>query len=202
MLEALGTWAVTWTFGEPTREELDPDLLMWWVHRHVPADQFPPTRTTVEFEFTDVRRRYWVLLTAEEATLCPQPPGFDTDVAVRTTCSLLYQVWQGHTRTGTYRGTDLLQIQGPRALRVAVRHWLDNGPLAALVLDVAAGSPAAAAGVRAGDVVTGFSGGRVGSVGDLLDALRDVDPGQRVDVVLQRGEEQRTVPVTVGRRTP
>lgn len=135
MLEALGTWAVTWTFGEPTREELDPDLLMWWIHRHVPADRFPPSRTTVEFEFTDVRRRYWVLLTDQESTLCPRPPAFATDVAVRTTCSLLYQIWQGRARTRACRDSDLLLIQGPRALRTAVGHWLDTGPLAALALN-------------------------------------------------------------------
>lgn len=68
----------------------------------------------------------------------------------------------------------------------------------ALVIDVSSGGPADKAGIKAGDIITAFDGGKVTSVTDLLAALRKKDPGQQVDVTLQRGQQSQTVHVTLG----
>jgi DNA-binding HxlR family transcriptional regulator len=133
VLESLGGWAATWMFGEPTADELDPDLLMWWLHRHVPRTGFPDGRTTVQVDLTDARRHYWVLVTAGEASLCPTDPGFPPDVTLTTTCRTLYQVWQGTARVAPSLRAGHLEITGSAVARRAVCTWLDNGPLANLV---------------------------------------------------------------------
>jgi putative serine protease PepD len=59
----------------------------------------------------------------------------------------------------------------------------------ALVMRVSAGSPAASAGLRSGDVVVRVDDHDVADASDLVMALRSCEPGQRVTVHLRRGGE-------------
>jgi S1-C subfamily serine protease len=68
----------------------------------------------------------------------------------------------------------------------------------ALVINVAANSPAEKAGMKAGDIITKFAGTPVANVTDLLAALRKQDPGQQVDVEVQRDKTSQTLHVTLG----
>jgi serine protease DegQ len=68
----------------------------------------------------------------------------------------------------------------------------------ALVVDVVNGSPAAKAGMQPGDVVTKVGKSKVSNVVDLLAALRRMDPGQRVQVVVRRDGKPVTLNVTLG----
>jgi serine protease DegQ len=61
--------------------------------------------------------------------------------------------------------------------------------------------PAARAGVREGDVIVRFGGQRLDAVEDLFGELRRRDPGEKVNLVVVRGEDdRRTVVVTLGER--
>jgi S1-C subfamily serine protease len=62
------------------------------------------------------------------------------------------------------------------------------------------GSPADAAGLRAGDVIVALGGRAVKDLYSYSDALYAHRPGEQVDIVLLRGGERRTVTVTLGRR--
>lgn len=70
----------------------------------------------------------------------------------------------------------------------------------AVVVDIASGSPAAAAGLEPGDVIVRFAGQEVGSVANLLGALRSTRPGQRVPVTVVRNGQRIQLRVTVGER--
>lgn len=72
-------------------------------------------------------------------------------------------------------------------------------PRGAVVVDVNPAGPAAAAGLRPGDVVTRFAGGEVGGLRDLARAVAGAQPGDEVELsVLREGREVR-LRVTVGR---
>lgn len=71
----------------------------------------------------------------------------------------------------------------------------------ALVLEVPAGGPAAAAGIVPGDVIVSLAGRPVRSSEDLLGALRDVEPGQQVQLVLVRDGQRIETTVTIGSRS-
>src|SRR4029077_13944875 len=64
--------------------------------------------------------------------------------------------------------------------------------------EVRAGSPAAKAGFRRGDVLTSFGGAPIKSLYDFTFALRDKKPGDKVDVIVLRGgkEVRATVELT------
>ncbi len=71
---------------------------------------------------------------------------------------------------------------------------------ALLVMGVTDGSPAAAAGILVGDVLTDFDGEPVESPEDLLDRLVGDRVGRQIAVRLLRGGAVKELPITVGER--
>lgn len=71
----------------------------------------------------------------------------------------------------------------------------------ALVIEVAAHSPAASAGMQPGDIITQFAGQPITDSTDLLAAVRHAAPGQRVDLTVLRGPAHKTLHVTLADRT-
>lgn len=74
-----------------------------------------------------------------------------------------------------------------------------NGGGGVLVYSVQSGGPAAAAGIRAGDIITAIGGQPVTSAAGLAAAHAGVKPGQHVDVQLVRQDgSHASVNVTLG----
>jgi serine protease Do len=71
----------------------------------------------------------------------------------------------------------------------------------ALVEQVVRGTPAREAGVRKGDIITALGDARIASYGDLLGALRDHEPGDRVTLTIFRNGEDKKLEVTLGERS-
>ncbi|HWJ97902.1 MAG TPA: S1C family serine protease [Acidimicrobiales bacterium] len=92
------------------------------------------------------------------------------------------------------------------------RAWLgvravDLSPAAAELMSVKGGaqltmvqdgSPAAAAGLHQGDVITSVDGDPIGDASDLVVALRQWKPGEQVDVEWRRGAEDGHAAITLG----
>jgi hypothetical protein len=72
------------------------------------------------------------------------------------------------------------------------------------VLSVTVGGPAAAAGLQDGDLIVRIGDEPVTNVYAYMDALRQHEPGDQVEVVVKRGEAQLNLKVTLGesRRRP
>jgi S1-C subfamily serine protease len=68
----------------------------------------------------------------------------------------------------------------------------------ALVTTVIPGGPAAAAGLRAGDIITAVEGQAVGAEEPLLNALMGFTPGEEVRVVLNRAGQIIELEVRLG----
>jgi hypothetical protein len=66
---------------------------------------------------------------------------------------------------------------------------------------VRAGSPAATAGLQAGDVITAIGQKRVVNLYDMTDALRSHQPGDTVVIVTRRDGTERRVTAVLGRRS-
>jgi putative serine protease PepD len=70
----------------------------------------------------------------------------------------------------------------------------------AQVAEATPGGPAADAGLAAGDVVTEIDGDAINDPDDVVEAIEDHEPGDRVSVTVTRGGAERTVDVTLGQR--
>ena len=68
----------------------------------------------------------------------------------------------------------------------------------AYVVSVTEGSPAAAAGIEKGDIITGFDSTAITSADGMILAVRSHNIGDTVTVKFMRGNEEKTASVTLG----
>jgi DNA-binding HxlR family transcriptional regulator len=123
VVQALGEWGVTWSFTDPRPEELDPDLLIVWMARHVDREQLPPGRTVVRFDFRDPAKRYWMVLEPSEVSVCLQHPGFDVALKVTVDTATLYRVYLGRAELAGALRDRTVTMEGPTALQRGFRRW-------------------------------------------------------------------------------
>lgn len=123
VVQAIGEWGATWSFTEPRPEELDPDLLIVWMARHVHRERLPVNRTVVKFDFRDPKRRYWMVLEPNEVSVCLQHPGFDVDLEVIVDTATLYLVYLGRADLGGAIRAGQVTISGPPVLQRGFGRW-------------------------------------------------------------------------------
>ena len=123
VVQAIGEWGVTWSFTDPRPEELDPDLLIVWMARHVDREQLPAHRTVVQFDFRNPAKRYWMVLEPSDVSVCLQHPGFDVDLEVRVDTAALYCVYLGRAELRGAMRARKLTMNGPRALQRSFGRW-------------------------------------------------------------------------------
>jgi DNA-binding HxlR family transcriptional regulator len=123
VVQALGEWGVTWSFTDPRPEELDPDLLIVWMARHVNREQLPPDRTVVQFDFRDPRKRYWMVLEPSEVSVCLQHPGFEVDLDVTVDTATLYRVYLGRAELRGAMRAGKLTMTGGSTLQRGFGRW-------------------------------------------------------------------------------
>jgi putative serine protease PepD len=70
----------------------------------------------------------------------------------------------------------------------------------AIVQEVAPGSPAAKAGLEAGDLVTAVDGQAIQNAGEMVARIRGHKPGDKVTITVQRDGNETTVTATLGER--
>ena len=74
----------------------------------------------------------------------------------------------------------------------------EDGVMISAVMDE---TPAEEAGLRSGDRIVSIGGKKVEEYEDLVDAMRAMEPGQKVDVVVERNGSEKTFDVTLGEKT-
>jgi putative serine protease PepD len=106
-------------------------------------------------------------------------------ISSNTVRSVVSQLVAGHKVQHAFLG---VSVQAPA-----------NGS-GARIASVRSGSPAAAAGLRAGDVITEFDRHAITTVDDLTGAVQAKQPGDKVTVTYVRSGQTHSVQVTLGSR--
>lgn len=141
---AVGEWAVRWMFSEPVPREVDPVTLTWWMSRRIVASELPRDRTVVQFDYQGPDpTRIWIVLERGEASVCTEPPGFESDVVVVTEPVALMRVFSGITSYATALDAGELAVTGSPRLTRALPRWFAWSPFAPAVRErLAVGEPA------------------------------------------------------------
>lgn len=135
IIVGMGHWAQRWVRDDLTRDEnLDPDLLMWDIHRGVAADRIPVERRYVtQFQLSGVpvsRRRYWLVFNGGDVDVCMKDPGFDVDLAISVHVKTLVEIWLGHVPIREAIRMGHLTFDGAREDIKAFPEWFALSPMA------------------------------------------------------------------------
>lgn len=106
---------------------------------------------------------------------------------------LAQQIIDGKTPTHAQLGVSMAQINSQMAQYYNLP--TDTG---VYVANVYADSAAAEGGIEKGDIITSFDGTAITSPSDLQMKVREKNPGDTVDVVVNRNGEEKTLSVTLG----
>lgn len=149
VINTLVIWGATWAFGDPSPEQLDPLLLLWWMHDRVHVDRLPQDRIVVQFHFLEARPdTYWLVLARQDVTICLTDPGYAIDVLVTTPLATGFKLWLGrisYTDALQHHG---LQVDGIPRLTRAFPDWFVWSPAAPAIRALA---PAPVPSAQAGD---------------------------------------------------
>lgn len=131
VLDAMNDWSAKWIFGEPEESELDPVLLLWWLHSRVYRDRLPAQRVVIEFDFWETRpAHFWLVLTRDDVSVCMTDPGYEVNILVSAELKSFYQIWLGRILFTDALRSDKIQVD---AIPVYIRDfpgWFMLSPLA------------------------------------------------------------------------
>ena len=128
-----GEWGAKWTFGDPDPEELDPELLVWWMHTRIDSTELPDRRCVLQVLFRDAPERFWLVVESGEASVCLSDPGYEVDVVIRSDLASLYEVWLGRVALRSAVRDGRLEFTGPSALTRRMPAVLQLSPVAGTV---------------------------------------------------------------------
>jgi DNA-binding HxlR family transcriptional regulator len=129
----LGEWGAKWQFDDPREDELDPELLMWWVHGRLDLSLLPDRRFVIEFAFLDERRRFWIVNDTRGPSVCTTDPGFEVDVQVESLLMTMYQGWLGRIDLRAALRDGRVALHGAPALVRRMPDVLQLSPVAPFV---------------------------------------------------------------------
>jgi len=123
----MGIWGQRWARSKLDRDDLDPSLLMWDIHRSMNAEYFGAERTVLLFEFSDYTshfRRWWLVVGKGEVDVCMKDPGHDVDLQILTDVATLTGVWMGDIGLGQALREKRIRMTGPERLKRDISVWL------------------------------------------------------------------------------
>lgn len=138
VIEQLGVWGQRWARGQLTKDDFDPDPIMWDMRRRIDLEIFPETKTCLKFEFIgepDGKRHYWIVGDRKGLELCITDPGHPIDLYITTDARTMTLVWNGDLPLQKMITEKRIELHGRSDLCRAFPKWLQ--------LNIFAGVPSA-----------------------------------------------------------
>ena len=128
----LADWGARHAFGDPRSDELDPEVLLWWMHRRIDTADLPG-RAVLQVDITDRPKKYWLVMEPSGVSLCFTDPGFEIDALLRADIAVLYQAWEGEIDLMGAMQAGTVTLTGANWLVRALPRWLQLSPVASIV---------------------------------------------------------------------
>lgn len=141
VVRGLGSWGQRWARRKLEKQDLDPVLLMWDLHRNLDREVLPQSSTCVMFWLRDVaakRSRYWLRIEPSEVELCLTNPGFEVHLTVETTVRTMVEVWLGDRPIEAAVRDGAISLKGAARLVREFPRWLKLSPFAGVQVPAAA----------------------------------------------------------------
>jgi DNA-binding HxlR family transcriptional regulator len=130
VVERLGEWGQRHGAKQFARDNLDPALLLWAMHRRIDVSHLPKARVVVRFDLRGVPQRClqirtaWLVLERSGVDVCMRDPGYEVDLVVHADVGALARVWAGHLGFAQAVRAGGIRLEGAKALVEAFPGWL------------------------------------------------------------------------------
>jgi DNA-binding HxlR family transcriptional regulator len=132
VIHALGDWVARWIMADPTPAELDPELLMLFISRHIDRAALPDRRTVIQFDFQGtVARRIWMTLEPDDISVCLSNPALPIDLTVASTVHDLFCVYLGRLTLNAALRDDRVHLIGTTSMIRGFHRWMQWSTFAA-----------------------------------------------------------------------
>ncbi|TQM62174.1 winged helix-turn-helix transcriptional regulator [Humibacillus xanthopallidus] len=129
----MAEWGARFTFGDPEPDELDAQLLVWWMHTRVDTSSLEGERHVLHVRFADDARRFWILVERGVPSVCMADPGYPVDLTISSDVASLYAVWLGHVPLPVALRAGRVTVQGPTTVTRRLDEVLQLSPVARFV---------------------------------------------------------------------
>ena len=123
----LGTWGQRWVRSDLSKDDLDPSMLVWDIHRTLNSDFFEDKRTVIKFEFTDYTskfRYWWIVIKESDVDVCLKDQGYEVDLTISSDLRTLTAVWMGEISITKSMREKKLIASGSSYLKKNIAAWL------------------------------------------------------------------------------
>ncbi|HAW48272.1 MAG TPA: transcriptional regulator [Roseovarius sp.] len=134
LVMGIGAWGQRWVESEISLNNLDPQLLIWDMHRGLNIDPLPERRVCLQFVFGDLpvtRQNYWLLVDPQSGVeACYSDPGYEVDLFSESSLRTMTAIWMGLDTVQKAVKDGRLNLTGPREIAARMQEWLGLSPFA------------------------------------------------------------------------
>lgn len=123
----LGTWGHRWVRSDLSKEDLDPSMLVWDIHRNINTGFFKEKQVVIKFEFTDYLSKFrfwWLVIKNDDVDVCMKDPGYDVDLSITSDLKTLTAAWMGDTTMMKAMREKSIVVSGSSRLKKNIAVWL------------------------------------------------------------------------------
>ncbi|SMD20824.1 winged helix-turn-helix transcriptional regulator [Lentzea albidocapillata] len=125
----LADWGARYAFGDPRADELDPEVLMWWMHGRIDTGTLDK-RANIEVRINDRRRTFWLVVEPGDASICYTDPGLEVDAVLASDIATLFRMWEGEVGLLDAVRAGAIELTGTRWVVRGLPEWLKLSPVA------------------------------------------------------------------------
>lgn len=123
---AIAVWGQRWA-RDMSRDDLDPEFLLYSMHRRLDSARMPTGRTVIAFHFTGAPKhcnRFWLIHNDGVTEMCLKDPGYDEDIYVKSDLRRFIEGWRGIRDLRKDILSGRIQVSGQTSLAKAFPDWL------------------------------------------------------------------------------
>lgn len=134
IIMGIGSWGQRWVESELSLNNLDPELLIWDMHRGLNIDPLPSRRTCLQFVFNNLpedRQNYWLVADPQSGVeACYKNPGYEIDLFAECSLRTMTAIWMGLETIQKAELDGRIVLTGERDVVSRMTEWLGLSPFA------------------------------------------------------------------------
>ncbi len=128
----IGAWGQRWVESELSLNDLDPEFLIWDMHRGLNIDPLPAHRECLQFVFNDLpagRQNYWLVADPQSGVeACYKDPGYDVDLFAECSLRTMTAIWMGLDTVHKAQNSGRIVLSETREIVTQMQKWLGLSP--------------------------------------------------------------------------